>query len=125
MENIRDFIILHYITNKTNTQFWRDVSNIELPESLYTKLMLWKHRLPIREDFSGLSDYVLFKASNFIVVMEGLDLFDRESIRKEFESHHALARTYADQAIEKYHEYENSVVPIKHKQFIQIIRDQH
>ena len=123
MENIRDFIILHYITNKTNTQFWKDVANTELPESLYTKLMQWKHRLPIREDFSGLSDYILFKASNFIVVMEGLDLFDRESIRKEFESHHQLARVYADQAIEKYHEYENSVVPVKHKKFIQIIRD--
>jgi tryptophan halogenase len=123
MENIRDFIILHYITNKTNTQFWKDVANTELPESLYTKLMQWKHRLPIREDFSGLSDYILFKASNFIVVMEGLDLFDRESIRKEFESHHQLARVYADQAIEKYHEYENSVVSVKHKKFIQIIRD--
>ena len=124
MENIRDFIILHYITDKTNTQFWRDVANIELPESLYTKLILWKHRLPIREDFSGLSNYILFKASNFIVVMEGLELFDRESIKKEFKSHGEIARTYADRLIDEYYQYKNSVVNIKHKKFIEIIRDQ-
>ena len=25
MENIRDFIVLHYKTNKTNTNFWKDI----------------------------------------------------------------------------------------------------
>jgi len=123
MENIRDFIILHYVTNKTNTQFWKDVSKIKLPDGLQKKLDLWRSRLPIREDFNHLSDYILFKTSNFIVVMDGLDLFNRNDIKNEFESQNEIARNYAHRLIEDYHRYENSVTLIKHKKFVQIIRD--
>ena len=82
--NIRDFIALHYITKKTNTPFWRDMANMELPESLKNNLELWKDRLPIREDFSSLSDYIMFKEDNFIVVMAGLGLFNSTEIKKEY-----------------------------------------
>ena len=32
MENIRDFVILHYITERQDTEFWKDLKNFELPE---------------------------------------------------------------------------------------------
>jgi tryptophan halogenase len=124
MENIRDFIVLHYVTKKTNTNFWKDLQNLELPDSLAENLKTWRYRLPIREDFSSLSNYVLFKSSNFIVVMQGLGLFDKGAIRQEFLGHSDLTQQYAHDAIQEYTDYENSVLTIPHKKFIKIIRDE-
>lgn len=84
--NIRDYIILHYITKKTNTEFWKDVSNIELPESLSIKLNRWRNHMPIQEDFSGLSDYIMYNDVNHILIMQGLGLFNTEQIKKEYEA---------------------------------------
>ena len=123
MENIRDFIILHYITKKTNTQFWKDVAKIEIPESLKSKLSMWKNKLPIDEDFSEVSNYVLFKASNHILVMDGLDLFDREAVKQEYNSNYDYVKLDADKTINELHEFENSISTITHKEFIGTIRN--
>ena len=123
MENIRDFISLHYITKKDNTQFWKDISTIEIPESLKLKLELWKHKLPIDEDFAGTSDYVLFKANNHTVVMDGLDLFNRGSIKNEFKSTHKYIQDAASSIIAERLNFEKSIKPIYHKDFISTIRN--
>jgi tryptophan halogenase len=122
MENIRDFIILHYVTKKTNTPFWRDVANIELPESLKSKLSMWEHRLPIDEDFSNVSNYVMFKASNHVLVMDGLDLFNRNSIKQEYNSNYDYVKLDADRTIQELHNFENSISTLTHKEFIANIR---
>ena len=82
MENIRDFIILHYLTKKDNTSFWKNASMISLPDSLQAKLELWRNKLPITEDFNSLSDYILFNASNHTMILSGLGLFNNKSIYK-------------------------------------------
>ena len=43
IENIRDFIILHYhVTNRTDTPFWRHCRTMEIPESLQHRIDLFK-----------------------------------------------------------------------------------
>ena len=43
IENIRDFIILHYhVTNRTDTAFWRHCRTMEIPESLQHRIDLFK-----------------------------------------------------------------------------------
>jgi tryptophan halogenase len=123
MENIRDFIILHYITKKNDTQFWKDVSNIELPESLKAKLNMWKHKLPIDEDFNNLSNYVLFKASNHILVLNGLDIFDRNSIKNEYDSNYDYVKEDAERTISELHYFENSIKTLGHKEYLKAIRE--
>jgi tryptophan halogenase len=123
MENIRDFIILHYITKKTNTQFWKDVAKIKIPESLKSKLSMWKGKLPIDEDFSDVSNYVLFKASNHILVMDGLDLFDRNAIKKEYDTNYEYVKLDADKTIAELHEFEKSINTVTHKEFISAVRN--
>jgi hypothetical protein len=83
LNNIRDFIILHYITKKSSTDFWKDVNNITLPDSLSEKLETWKHKLPTPEDFEG-SNFFLFTTFHHILVLHGLGLINEDSIRKEF-----------------------------------------
>lgn len=84
VENIRDFIILHYVTNKNSSDFWKDMQSLELPEKLKNKLSLWKHKLPTLDDFIDTSAYRLFNDQHHIFIMFGLGLFDVESIQKEY-----------------------------------------
>jgi tryptophan halogenase len=121
LENIRDFVILHYLTKKNNTQFWKDVSKIELPESLQSKLDLWKHKLPISEDFSGLSSYVLFRDVNFILVMHGLGLFDINSIKKEYDAITDSIKHHINGVLFSSENYNRTVKTIPHKEYIRRI----
>jgi tryptophan halogenase len=123
MDNIRDFITLHYITNRRDTPFWRDVAEMPLPESLAENLKKWKHRLPISEDFFGETEYIMFKDSNFIVLMEGLDLFDVPSIRKEFLTQTKEVRDDASRSVENRQRFLETVSFMKHKDFIYLIRE--
>jgi tryptophan halogenase len=123
LENIRDFVILHYQTKKTNTEFWKDCAKLEIPDSLKSKLALWKNKLPIQEDFSNLTAYVLFTAANFILVMDGLDLFDRDAIRKEYESNPEYIKQDADVTVKNELMFEKSIATITHKELIRRIRE--
>jgi tryptophan halogenase len=121
-ENIRDFIFMHYITNKTNTQFWKDVKNMEYPNYFAEKLEGWKRKLPIREDFNNVSDYILFTENHHILVMEGLGLFNKESIKKEYLATNKLIKNFADSKISEYKNFENSIKTITHKDFLSRVR---
>jgi len=123
MENIRDFVILHYQTKKTNTQFWIDCANTEIPDSLASKLKLWRNKLPIAEDFSGMSDYILFTVANHIMVMDGLNLFNREAIKNEYESNPDHIKQDAKTTIDREIQFDASVDAITHKEMITIIRN--
>jgi tryptophan halogenase len=83
LNNIRDFIALHYISARQSSNFWKDMKNINLPDSLSEKLEIWKHKLPVPEDFDG-SNFFLFTTFHHILVLHGLGLINEESIRKEY-----------------------------------------
>jgi len=84
VENIRDFIVLHYLTKRNDTDFWKNILEVEVPDSLKYNLEKWKNKLPINEDFKNVSDYKLFGPENFIVVMAKLKLFNKELILNEY-----------------------------------------
>jgi flavin-dependent dehydrogenase len=122
MENIRDFIVLHYLTKKTNTQFWKDVSEIELPDTLETMLEQFKRKLPIKDDFNHLTSYILFNSENYLHVMHGLDLFDKQSISNEYALLNSEWKKIGQQVIEEKNDYDSKINLITHKQFIDRIR---
>jgi tryptophan halogenase len=123
LNNIRDFVALHYITKKENTEYWKSLKSIELPDSLNEKLEIWKYKLPIREDFSDLSKYILFKENNFILVMHGLNLFDRESIKMEYDSLDLTMRNNADRIFDSLKQQEMLSPKIIHKEYLRSIRE--
>jgi tryptophan halogenase len=123
MENIRDFIVLHYITDKTNTDFWKDVKNIKIPDSLQDKLEKWQHHLPVSEDFTNDSNFILFKPANFILVMEGLNLFNRESIKREYQSLNSKTQLSTDNLLLEIIQQEKTIETISHKDMLQLIRN--
>lgn len=123
MENIRDYVLMHYLTKKTDTQFWIDAANVKLPDKLKNRLELWKTRLPIQEDFYGESNYILFNAVNYILVMHGLGLFHVDSIKNEFEMCSLSIKNHVSQIQNSIKE--NEMAPhITHKHYISRIRYQ-
>jgi tryptophan halogenase len=122
MENIRDFIFLHYMTKKNETDFWVDVSKISPPDSLSEKLDSWKNRLPMYEDFSLDSNYTLFKDANFIVVMHGLNLFDTQEIKKEFDLYPERIKNLARERVLGFNTHDKDEPKLSHKEMIQRIR---
>jgi len=123
MDNIRDFVVLQYVTNKTNTQFWKDVAQLELPDSLQTNLDMWRNKLPIGEDFSMISDYALFTQDNFTVVMDGLNLFNRDSIRLEYERTYSHVKKEAEDVIKQQLKTDCTIDTFSHKEFISLVRN--
>jgi len=73
-EQIRDFIILHYHANeRTDSQFWRDLRHMEVPESLQRKIDLFRAGGRI---FREQDD--LFAESSWLQVMLGQGIMPRD-----------------------------------------------
>lgn len=121
MENIRDFVFVHYMVKRKDTEFWKKVTSLEPPETLKKNLEKWKHRLPIKEDFNQ-TEYYLFFEQNWASVLWGLDLFDKESIKKEYEVFSDDWKNYVIEEVERWKKsYLTPCVP--HKDFLKLVRD--
>jgi len=113
MLNIRDFICLHYITNKKQ-KFWKTQV---MPNTLKDRLKIFKTRLPIREDFLD-TNYLLFREPHYIAVMHGLGLINLENIKKQY--------TMLNKDFHKFMniEYEKTSKYITHKEWLERIRNE-
>ena len=97
--NVRDFISLHYLVCHTDSKFWKELK-IKISDTLKNKLKIWKHRLPIAEDFRD--RYLIFDAPHFIRVLYALNLFDHSKIKKEFNDLNFLVKEVATAEWKKY-----------------------
>jgi len=116
IENIRDFVLLHYLTGKKDSKFWKQYKP-NLPLSLKENLKTWHKRLPMKEDFDG--EYNLFKPENFSVVLKELNLFDKKSIKKEFNSLSQPYKDYVYEQVDRQKSWNDNVKTISHKEYIQ------
>ena len=66
-DGIRDFIILHYIaTQRDDTPFWRDMQALDIPDSLATRLELYRESGIVYQQGSD-----IFRADSWHAVMRG------------------------------------------------------
>ena len=70
-EDIRDFIILHYkATQRDDSDFWRYVRDMEIPDTLHKKMELWRlHGRVFRENAE------LFTTPSWVAVMLGQNIW--------------------------------------------------
>lgn len=122
LNDIRDFIALHYITNRRDTKFWKDVANIELPDTLQHKLKLWKNRLPIPDDFATATPKVLFNEYNYALVLHGLGLTNPDKIKNQYDMLPDEAKNYIQQVLNQKYDHEENLKYIPHKMMIHLIR---
>jgi len=86
-EQIRDFIILHYHVNqRTDSQFWRDLRDMDIPESLAHKIALFADNgLLIREQND------LFLDSSWLQVLVGQGITPKD--------YHPIANSIPDEKL--------------------------
>ena len=117
MENIRDFIFMHYMVEREDTLFWKKIKKITPPNTLREKLIKWNSRLPITDDFKE-TNYLLFFEKNWASVLWGLGLLDKNKIKKEYNSFSKDWETYCVSAYEKYKSSLNNLT-LTHKKFLE------
>jgi tryptophan halogenase len=126
MDNIKDFLVLHYLTKKQNTNFWKDLNNIVLPDSLKQNMLKWKNRLPIDEDFYCYNTkYILFGAENFTHILYGLNFLNTKKLKDNL---NFLNKDYLNFLNVEINDYinkknENKEHILGHKQYLNIIRN--
>lgn len=84
LENIRDFIILHYhVTSREDSEFWRYCKYMEVPDSLSHRIELFKEH-----GYSFQGDGELFRRDSWLHVMLGQGLMPK--------SYHFIFQTMTD-----------------------------
>lgn len=121
MDNIRDFIALHYITDRRDTPFWQEVANTPLPESLEKNLRMWKTRMPTVDDMTSYTKKVLFNEYNYAIVMHALGLFDNKKILEQYEMMPEGAKQHVENSIQHKLQFDKTKT-IPHRLMLQLLR---
>jgi tryptophan halogenase len=117
VENTRDFVVLHYMVDKKDSKFWKELK-LNIPESLLINLKKWRYRLPINEDFK--TNYALFKESNFSVLLKELNLIDKEFLKKEYDMLNDSIKNDIQNKINNLIYYHENSDLISHKKFLML-----
>lgn len=81
--SVRDWILLHYMGGRTDTPYWRAISEMELPDSLQSKLDMWKTRLPRVDDYNFAHE--VWQHSLTMGVCQGLGIATPEIAKRELD----------------------------------------
>ena len=79
--NAFEFIRLHYVTGREDTPFWQEYKYKPLPKSLKQKLKIWGRKPPVPEEFNIQQPQALYGNLNFMQVMNGLNLIDKQAYK--------------------------------------------
>ena len=127
MFNVLDFIQLHYLTQRTDTDFWRWCKN-EMTLTDFNAANIkdfqtnFVNQLILPED-GIFSNYRIYDCLNWIQIMHGLRLFNIPALRKLYESHYDKTFTQQDiDHISKIKDYEHNWIP--HKEALKILKTQ-
>lgn len=81
VDDFRDFIRLHYVSERRDSAFWRDVSESH-PQRVRDRIALWRTKLPGREDFEPFpGDLPHVQEQLYTPVLDGLGLLDRAAAK--------------------------------------------
>lgn len=100
-ESVRDWILLHYQTGRNDTEFWRAANNVKRPDSLQSKMELWKYRMP--RVIETLNPNLIWQHSLVYSVCSGLNLLDKKVAQKELDYYNQ--ESFGKQLYAKYSSY--------------------
>jgi len=103
LNNVLDFIQLHYFTERTDTEFWRWCKNeITMTDFNKENIEIFKknfvNQVLLPED-GLMNNYRIYDHLNWIQVMHGLRMFDVPSIKKIYETYFSKYRVGDEQQI--------------------------
>ncbi len=126
VDDFRDFIRFHYVTERRDSDFWRDVASSH-PAFIRDRLALWRTRLPLPQDFEpfplGLPH---LQGQLYIPVLDGLGHLSPSAARAAMAANPALrAKTRATHAalVAEYARAADRCLP--HRAWLQSLRARH
>jgi tryptophan halogenase len=78
MNNVRDFVYLHYLVDRNDTTFWKDLKD---------------------------TNYCLFKEHNFASVLYGIEFYDKQQVKIEFEKFSEEVRDEIERSVKNHSFY--------------------
>lgn len=88
MDNLISMVALHYISDRNDTEMWREQQHAELPSTLSFLLGLWKERMPEHYDVP-IFGYELFVSEHFWHVAQGQGVLSKEVALEQLNSYHS------------------------------------
>jgi hypothetical protein len=118
-KNIIDFVQLHYFTKRKDTEFWRSCEDLTMTDFNKETLETFKKTLPTHMFFNR--PFYMFKDQNWLMVMHGLKMLDREKIQSTIKFQNEDILYAANDALTKYKEWETAQTFVSHREALEII----
>lgn len=84
VDDFRDFINLHYVTERDDTPFWRAVASDYILPQVRERVAKWSGQLPRRDDFAAFpGGFPHIEDQLYYPVLDGLGLLPRDVARAE------------------------------------------
>jgi len=115
-QDIVDFLFLHYITNKNNSDFWRNFTkNNKTPEFIEYLMSVIRER-PFDPNLDFMGRERLFNASSYYYVMIGNEILNKEILKKQYR----FIKSSKDQDYLNILDRQNDFIPgfINHRKFL-------
>jgi tryptophan halogenase len=110
-DNIVDFVQLHYMTKRSDTEFWKTLpERMVKTDFIEENLELFKKSLPQMYKFGSM--YTMFSAPNWAQVMAGLELYDKDFLRER------LSETHGDVKDAQLKIYEDYLLDVQKQSYI-------
>lgn len=103
MENTLTMISLHYVSDRTDSEMWRDQQNAPKPELLERLLGLWSERCPEIQDMPH-SGFELFSPVHMWHVAQGQGVLDPDLATTQLHAYgsHLPSRQHIDDVVASY-----------------------
>ena len=88
-DNIRDFIVFHYITPRKDSEFWKEASDTKRWSTRLKRLMsMWSYKMPRENDYINDIGNNFYHLGNTLwyQVAIGMKLFDPKLAKEELQS---------------------------------------
>ena len=125
VDDFRDFINLHYVSERYDTSFWRHVRDECIGASTRKRLALWQRKMPDRTDFTPLPGGLAhIEEQLHYPVLDGLGLLSRETARQQMAvapAVRARARDTVDRLTREYRATARQALP--HRAFLKSLRE--
>jgi tryptophan halogenase len=118
-KNIIDFVQLHYITNRDDSEFWRSCKTIKLTDFNKETLDYFKNHIPNRSFFT--KPFLLFTEQNWLQVMYGLKLFNSESINTMWRQQDPVLHSESINMINNAQQFQNNSLAFSHRDALEYL----
>jgi tryptophan halogenase len=125
VDDFRTFVNMHYMTERDDTPFWREVRAHRLHPETRGRLEFWRTEMPKREHFVDFLDGLPhIETQLYYPVLDGLGILDREIAKREMKAAPAVrnfARKTVDSLVKEYKQAATKAMG--HAAFLKYVRE--